>query len=187
MNQQVFIKQTKKRSLNSKSKKRQAKIIGDICLPKEFLLLFHNQSSEKLIIKHQSLVNTEDCDHPNNLVTAINLSNFSIYFSFLPEIEQIDAYTKLISLIAKTGREAVSQFSGGLIPQKVKQVYLETISFFKTLSSGSFVTQLFVNKLCKLVGTIWRHGQNYLAFCKTHMMSVSKEVCATGLATEFIC
>lgn len=187
MKQQVFLKQAKKRALSSKSKKRQVKIISGICLPKEFLLLFHNQSSEKLIIKHQSLVSTEDCDQPNNLVTAINLSSLSIYFSFLPEIDQIDAYTKLISLIAKTGREAVSQFGGGFLPQKVKQVYLETINFFRTLSSGCFVTKLFVNKLSRLVGTIWRHGQNYLAFCKTHIMRVSNESFQYGLITEHIC
>mgnify|MGYP000255151717 CR=1 FL=1 len=184
MSQQIDFKKVE--SKISVSKKRKIKIVGGICLPNDFLLLFHNQDAGKLIIKHQSLISTTDCIQPNNLVTAVNLSNLSIYFSFLPELDQIEAYTQLITLVAKIGQASISEFGGGLLPIRVKQAYLATVSFLRTLCEGVFVTDIFVQKLCNLVKTIWRHGQNYLLFCRNHIMSIVPSYQHQELSTSFV-
>lgn len=170
----IFIGQSKSsraKSSRARKSKRKVRMISGIVLPKKFLLIWHNQQDDKVVIKHQTGVVASDCEHPNHLVTAVNLSDLSVYFCFLPEEEQINAYTQLINMIAKVSHESLCEHGGNLMPLMLKKAYLRAVQFFKTLSSGDIVTDVFVSKLSTLVRKIWHHSQNYLDYCRRHQLA----------------
>lgn len=173
----------------SKAKHRNHKIkcVGGVRLPKEFLVIWHNQLENKLVIKHQSAVDAGDCQQPNNLVTAVNLSEVAVYFCFLPPHEQLNAYTQLIDLVVKTSRTAIMERGGNIIPTELKQIYLRAINFFKGLSAGGIVTEMFVKRISKLVMTIWKHGQNYLDYCRNHGPGTARDLSPLEPATLYVC
>lgn len=183
----IFVRQSGLRNANKRKKK--ISMIGGIVLPKEFLVIWHNQQEDKVIIKHQSGLKNEDCEHPNHLVTVVNLSDLSIYFSFLPAEEQIDAYTQLINMVAKVSHESLNEPGGNLMPTVLKKVYLRAIHFFKTLSSGNIVTEVFVSKLSSLVFRIWKHAQNYLDFCRNYQLASRSRGSTIRYepVTEYVC
>ncbi|QQS23028.1 hypothetical protein IPM19_00450 [bacterium] len=183
---QIFVRQAQ--SPKAKSRKKKIRFAGGVVLPKTFLVIWHNQHDDKVVIKHQSMVCNEDCQHPNSLITAVNLSEVSVYFCFLPMHEQMEAYTQLINLIAKTSHQAISEQGGKLLPSALKRFYVRAMKFFRGLSAGSFVTDVFIKKVLQLVRTIWRHGQNYLDYSRRNLAAnTPAESLELQSATPYIC
>lgn len=171
---------------NSK-KKRKARLVGIVHCPRTFFLITHNAQTDKVMLMHQDMLKSESAFHSeSHIVSAVNISELAVYFGFLDTEDRLEAYTALISFIAKTGRLSLSEYSGGLLPTALKQAFLKAISKYKQFVGGQIATKLFIRKLGRLMMTVWRHGQQYLSFFKRQRIDITDPLFPT-LSTEFSC
>ncbi len=167
-------------------KQRQVRLAGVVHCPKTFFMLIHNEATDKVVLKHQDQLKFEtDFGESNRIVTAVNVSELSVYFGFLESEDRLNAYSALISLIAKAGRLSLAEYAGGLIPAALKQAYLRTVAIYKGFLDGEMATRTFIRKLGSLMMTVWRHGQKYLTFSKKQPFI--SELLIPELSTEYPC
>lgn len=157
-------------------------IEGYIVCARSYFLITHNVLRDsyrlEIITQKNEFVYLED----EHIVHFDLLSDFTPYFTYMDPQSFELAAGAVFKLVTETVKYTIEKatYNSKAVPAKLKKLYAKTLRTLRRFYQGSFVTDVFMKKLWRLVQGSWSNVVTYKNWNSTKSIPISlaTDVCS---------